>query len=118
MYGEGGKFLSSYLDDKEVYGASSGENHPLMQQFYLTMFELGYATKGDDAGKENLRKYAKVVEDNNQLKQKVDGKISIFMIEPKFQELQHLYYSGSKQGSNALYNSKYFEEKIKEMDMI
>jgi len=59
-----------------------------------------------------------VIEDNNQFKRKVDDKISIFMIEPKFQELQHLYYSGSKQDSKALYNSKYFEEKIKEMDMI
>jgi len=51
MYREGGKFLSSYLDDKELYGGSSGENHPLMQQFYLMMFELWCATKGDDVGK-------------------------------------------------------------------
>ena len=42
MYEEGGKLLAEYFDH-EIYGEFKGENHPLMQQYFLCEFEWASA---------------------------------------------------------------------------
>lgn len=85
LYKECGKFTAKYFDDKELYGESSGENHPVMQQYFLLMHEWAASIRDINIEKVMLEKYVKLSELNS--KPTTSGKKSIFMLECKFQEL-------------------------------
>ena len=110
LYKECGKFTAKYFEDKELYGESSGENHPVMQQYFLLMHEWAATIRDVNIEKIMLEKYTKVSELNS--KPSTAGKKSIFMLEAKFQELQYLYYQNNK----VLCNSTILRQKIQEMD--
>ena len=79
MLTEAGQFISKY-SDHAVFGDSRGENHPLMQQYFLAEIEWASSSKLPDIEAEMVKKYAEVVKANNQTK----DKRSIFLIEPMF----------------------------------
>jgi hypothetical protein len=56
LYTQAGGFIAKYSADP-IYGKSAGDNHPLMQQFFLLMHEWAGAGKFADSEAQMLVKY-------------------------------------------------------------
>lgn len=110
LFTQAGKNISVY-GKHEVYGDFSGENHPLMQQYFLNEFEWADSMILEDIKQQMMDKYIKLAYSCNECSDK--SKKSIFTLEASFQKLSDVYYS-----SSIKCNSYELAKQVKEMEML
>jgi hypothetical protein len=78
-----GKFVSEYADNEVFEEKVRGENHPLMQQFFLAEMDWANSCQRHDIETQYLDKFEKSVKNANQVNSSEERR-SIFLLEPMF----------------------------------